>query len=168
MTGFLAPLRLRLAVLFNGIVNVVSFCVAATYIFFSTNKARRQSVFKKYTGSRCQSALFCPSLIILPSCQAKLAIVTATNPPPMPLQSRYIAPGGHRNRAVDTGGNALAMPRSRLIASWLDCFCPSISLLARPFRVLVFGERARSPMPECPKRFSALITEFVFQEPPLA
>ena len=74
----------------------------------------------------------------------------------MPFQSRYIAPGGHRHRAVDTGGNALAIPLLRVISSWLDCFGPSISLLAR------------SPMPESPKRFSALITEFVFQEPPLA
>lgn len=86
----------------------------------------------------------------------------------MPLQSRYIAPGGHRHLAVDTGGNALAMPLLRVIASSLDCFGPSISLLARPFRLLVFRKRDRSPMPECPKRFSALITEFVFQEPPLA
>ena len=73
----------------------------------------------------------------------------------MPLQSRYIAPGGHRHRAVDTGGNALAMPLLRSISSWLDCFGPSISLLAR------------SPVPESPKRFSALVTEFVLQEPPL-
>ena len=74
----------------------------------------------------------------------------------MPLQSRYIAPGGHRHLAVDTGGNALAMPLSRVIASSLDCFGPSISLLAR------------SPMPESPKRVSALVTEFVLQEPPFA
>jgi pimeloyl-ACP methyl ester carboxylesterase len=53
------------------------------------------------------------------------------------------------------------------ISSSLDYFGPSISLLACPFRVIVFRECGHSPMLEYPERFSSVITEFVFQEPPL-
>lgn len=54
----------------------------------------------------------------------------------MPLRSRYIALGGHRHRFIDTGGDAPVMLLLHGISSSLDYFGPSISLLARSFRVL--------------------------------
>ncbi|MGC8774338.1 MAG: alpha/beta fold hydrolase [Chlorobaculum sp.] len=85
----------------------------------------------------------------------------------MPIRSRYITLGGHRHRYIDTGGNAPVMLMLHGISSSADYYGPSISLLARSFRVLGldllgFGESDKpQAIPYTLQLYADLIHEFL-------
>ncbi len=92
----------------------------------------------------------------------------------MPIRSRYITLGGHRHRYIDTGGNAPVMLMLHGISSSADYYGPSISLLARSFRVLGldllgFGESDKPrTIPYTLQLYADLIHEFLRKTDALA